>query len=136
MLIINDDGVLNKSENYSISHKGIFIVPKHTKGIGKNTFKDNQRLRGIIFNDDIEFIADDAFYNCKRLKEITLPASTGYVGNNAFSNCENLEIATIYNSTIIAENAFNGCNKLNIIVLNADNENTSQKQDDDYISKI
>ncbi len=66
-------------------------LPDSVKVIGKNAFRNRDRLNELSIGKGITYIGEQAFYNCENLAVISLPKNVAYIGNNAFENCIALE---------------------------------------------
>ena len=44
------------------------------------------------FNEGLQKIEDEAFYDCTSLESITLPSTVTEIGDEAFSDCTNLSV--------------------------------------------
>ena len=85
------------------------------KYIGINSFSCCNNLASIKLNNKLEIIDFWAFSDCN-IKEITIPSSVKEIRDYAFMNNSELTTVNILNKgTIIAENAFENCDKVNII---------------------
>ena len=133
-------------------------VPGSVKYIGNRAFKNCTNLGfsefkvsnepnaahvvgDVVIGEGVEFMGEQAFYNCIGLQNITLPNSLKELGGRAFYKCEKLENLTIgtgikeipdytfYNCSALKElyvpgnvrtigkYAFRGCDSLRSIVL-------------------
>lgn len=59
--------------------------------IGKELFKNCEKLTKITLPDTIEKIAQQSFFNCKNLQEINIPANVKIIGTASFCGCEILK---------------------------------------------
>jgi hypothetical protein len=98
-------------------------IPSSVMYIGPNAFEDCWALTSINIPLGIKAINMETFRNCRKLREITIPSSVTSLGNGIFQGCQNLEIIVIPPS-IIGENAFEDCLKLNVIL---DNDHYPQR---------
>jgi len=64
----------------------------------------------VRFNEGLQKIEDEAFYDCTSLESITLPSSVTEIGDEAFSDCTNLS-EVILNDGLqkIGIGAFHNC---------------------------
>ncbi len=113
------------------------INGKTVKGIASNAFEGNDFVRTIVLPDSAEEINLNAFSGCKKLESISGDGIVD-IGVNAFVDCERLTDLDFPNLEKIGEyafsgsmireisfpnvfdvdiNAFNGCNKLETVVL-------------------
>lgn len=83
--------------------------------IGKEAFKDCERLRGISIVSELNYLEPGAFENCKRLKYVDIKNNLDYVGKWSFHGCDSLESVNIEcnRKVTIGECAFFGCRELN-----------------------
>lgn len=73
---------------------------------GKKYLKNNNTLRKITIEKEIEKIGDYAFYECKALTEIIMPNTITEIGNYAFYECDKFEKIDFNNITKIGDHAF------------------------------
>lgn len=72
----------------------------------------------IVFDGDVTYIRDWAFYGCTSLTSISLPDSVTSIENSAFCWCTSLTSITIPDSvTSIGDEAFYGCTSLTSITV-------------------
>ena len=99
-------------------------IPASVKSIGKAAFYQCQSMKAVKFgaNSNLEFIADNAFYNCSVLEEIQLPDGLKTICDRAFKSCRKLSQIEIPSSVIkIGSNAFEG-SKLETITFKKDSK--------------
>jgi hypothetical protein len=101
----------------SIKHLGkTYVVTK----IGKNAFRDCERLNSIVIPPSVKIIDTNAFSDCKALHSASLPATLEIIEQNAFSGCEGMLAITLPAAiTEIKERTFLGCSKLNNVSIPA-----------------
>lgn len=75
------------------------FVPNNIKVIANSAFANNGgyssedfEITSVTIPDSIEYIGDDAFYNCKSLSSAIIGTGVKEIGSNAFANCS----VTIY----------------------------------------
>lgn len=92
----------------------------HTKEI-KSWFSQNESIKELIFEDEVEFIGSRAFFGCSGLISLNLNNSITSIGDEAFYGCSGLTNIDIGNSVIsIGKSAFSSCNSLtNVIIPNS-----------------
>lgn len=59
------------------------VLPDGLVSIGLCSF-ENSVIRSVNFPNSLEYILDDAFFNCNQLASVSLPASLEYLGSSAF----------------------------------------------------
>ncbi len=121
----------------AIGEEGAFIIPSKVKIIGYNAFGDCDKLKTVIFHENIEAISSDAFRDCRnlgqvvglekckklkairgfagctRLDRIDIPENVNRIDTNAFSGCRSLGRVSIPSEChLIGSNAFRDCNSL------------------------
>lgn len=77
----------------------------------------------IYFDDkqyQVEIISKCAFANCQKLETVILPPSIYAINEYAFHRCRSLKTIDLINVTKIGNNAFAGCENLEIISLHAE----------------
>ena len=99
---------------------GNYTIPSTVSGypvtkIDSGAFTNCSKLTGINIPDTVTNIGNNAFYGCSSLKEVTINGAA-YIGDSAFANCSSLEKAEL--SGDIPDLCFNGCSKLNNVILN------------------
>ncbi|MCQ2208947.1 MAG: leucine-rich repeat domain-containing protein [Paludibacteraceae bacterium] len=80
-------------------------------GIGKNAFKECEKLTGIVAPNTVTYIGGSAFYNCGSLTDVSFP-NAKIIGTEAFSDCGSLTDVSFPNATSIEKNAFYNCDYL------------------------
>ena len=116
-----------------------------TKIIGiscEEMFKNSIQTKKVILPEGIQVLKDKVFYNCSNITDIELPSSLKYIGKDVFEgttwlknkyinengmlvinnqliscNKETTTITIPAEVTLINEDSFNGCNKLNEIII-------------------
>lgn len=112
-------GYLDNLNKYLKDNNGIlYPIPKWISCIGEFSFKDNQNIKEIIFNNEIA-IFKEAFYNCQNLKSIIGSEYIRDYGDDAFNSCINLTSINLpLNIINIRSNVFKNCKSLKINLLN------------------
>lgn len=86
-IVTDDKGTILGVTN---PEKFLFVTVPPTDGevqileIGKRAFSSCDRLRSIVFSDNLEIIGEEAFYNSSSLSSISLPDSVYEIGEGAF----------------------------------------------------
>lgn len=99
------------------------IIPEELDGkpvtsLGKELFKDNDRIRSVYIPDSVETIGANAFNGCPALTEARLPQNLKKIENGLFRYCINLEQIVIpFKVSSIGSFAFADCVHLKEIVL-------------------
>ena len=82
--------------------------------LGNRCFEHCSCLNEITLSDKLEKIPERAFFRCKSLKKIYIPKSVQVIETEAFAFCSNLEEVYIPEQTVIADRAFEYCDKVRI----------------------
>lgn len=95
------------------------MIPSEINGkavtcIGSSAFKEYWDLVEIVIPDSVTTIENDAFNDCKNLKKIVMSDSIMSIGDRAFYNCKKLASIIVSLNTMIGEDAFVGCDNLEI----------------------
>ena len=123
--------------------------------ISDNAFKNNQRLKKVFLPLTIKVIGSEAFYNNTNLTSISPLEHVEVIGENAFKNTgletaelgesltsigagafENTMIANVYipkTVNFIGAGAFAGCNNIETIVVDNENEVYDSRNDNNVI---
>ena len=94
------------------------VIPSTLDGytvvaIGKDVFKNNTRLRMVVFPDTVTKIGNYAFYGCTNLSSITFGDGLVELGTKSFYGCTSLTAISLPDSvTRISYGAFDGCTAL------------------------
>ena len=94
------------------------VIPSTLDGytvvaIGKDVFKNNTRLRMVVFPDTVTKIGNYAFYGCTNLSSITFGDGLVELGTKSFYGCTSLTAISLPDSvTRISYGAFNKCTRL------------------------
>ena len=131
-------------EKISVANKPITLDLSSTTGIDtiSGSFKNCLKLEKVILPEGITTIASNTFESCSSLKSITLPKSLktigsgafhysgleeitlngiSTIGSNAFGKCTSLCKVTMTGVSNIDQYAFDSCNKLTAIIIDAKN---------------
>lgn len=118
-----DDGFVTINDYilylYTGKNKDLF-VPTDIKVIANSAFANNGgyssedfEITSVTIPDNIEYIGDDAFYNCKGLLSAIIGTGVKEIGNNAFANCS----VTIYGYNGTYAQKYSQNNNLTFILL-------------------
>lgn len=117
---INEQGIITAYYGDSTS----IAIPvseqgKKVKGIGKNCFKDNNKIKSIFIPDTVTSIGANAFENCTSLSSVAFGSNITKVsiGDSAFKNCLSLREITLPAATSVGMCAFDNCTSLKKVVL-------------------
>ncbi len=89
-------------------------------GVSSRAFSGCKSLKTVSLPSDVEYIGNDAFYDCWDLQSVSFGSSSSLksIERFAFYHCYDLETISIPNSvTNIGEKAFYGCNGLKSVTL-------------------
>lgn len=89
-------------------------LPKKLRYIGMGVFCDNYRLNKIYIPKKVKVIKSHTFKRCRSLTDITGFAGVKRIGKEAFKGCAELSNITLPEEAKIADNAFDGCIKLDL----------------------
>lgn len=99
-------GSVKKIGRGAFAHCSVRKVSKYDSGIYYE-YCDN--LSEVVFEEGLEEIEDEAFFNCGRLKKIVFPSSLKKIGSKAFAGCRGLtEIEFEGSIEYIGSSAFEG----------------------------
>ncbi len=117
-MVAKDDPKIPNNIILYTSSDGKIVVPNNAEAFGAAIVSNKyENGRGIIlFDGDVTYIGDSAFYNCSGLTSIILPSSVTSVGGSAFWYCSGLTSIILPSSlTSIGSQVFWGCSKLTAI---------------------
>lgn len=73
-------------------------------------FSKNQQIRSVVIPDSVNYIGQEAFYQCTSLQTVKLPKNLKIIGKNAFNYNKSLSEVDIPEGTIhIDRHAFFDC---------------------------
>ena len=85
-------------------------LPGGVKRIWEGAFSHSLWLGSVTFNEGLEDIDYEAFWNCLALSSVATPSSLKRIGCGAFGACWNLQSVTLNEGLeIIEDQAFYGC---------------------------
>jgi len=95
-------------------YKYILATSKNAnKTISELTYSENNVIKKVIIDNNIETIDNFAFYTCSNLNQIIIPKSVKTIGSFTFAWCLNLTHLTIPDSVEnIDPYSFTGCKML------------------------
>lgn len=79
--------------------------------LGRNAFKDCEKLKNITNQGRITTIYERAFENCKALEAIDI-SNVRAIANGAFLNCATLKTVTTSEHTVFGAGTFENCSQL------------------------
>ncbi len=107
--------------------------------IEDSVFNGFDSILSVVLGENIESVADDAFYSCYSLKSVSCDASLKTIGANAFSACDELvEVKLNEGLEYIGDDAFSADPKIKEIVLPStiDSVGTTVFMDCENLSKV
>lgn len=98
---------------------GTVALPATLKTIGHSAFAHSS-VEKIAFNEGLETIEGNAFYNCRNLDNVVLPTTLKELGEMAFYSCQSLmKIALPEGLTTLHSATFKECTRLETVELPA-----------------
>ncbi len=98
---------LDNKKEVEKDENGSYDFDLKKEPIGNNT------VTSVVIPDGVETVDKYAFYNCKLLKKVTLPDTCKTVGAYAFYHNSVLEDINLDHVKVIANSAFQDCERLN-----------------------
>lgn len=92
-------------------------IPHSVSVIEPNSFSGCKSLSQLSLNDGLTTIHNNTFSGCTSLPRVVFPETIRQIQNNAFENCSELKSIYLPNVEYIGDYAFDGCAKLDTIVL-------------------
>lgn len=84
--------------------------------VGDNAFSYCDKLKKVVFSDNVSSIGNNAFQGCTALTELTIPS--GIIGEYSFADCSNLKKVTFGDAvTDIKSFAFYECTSLQEVII-------------------
>ena len=99
------------------------VIPNEIDGkpvteIGTDAFRDNQKLKTVVFPDSLKSIHSNAFQDCTSLETLVMPFGVTQISDYAFLRCKNLRSLKLPDSVRRIDRwAFLRCEKLEEIYL-------------------
>ena len=98
--------------------QGVCVIPKGTKKIPPECFRDCVDMTGVSLPEGLEKIGTDSFYGCQNLTECLLPSTVTAIEKRAFSGCAGLtELPLPTGLTTLGDGAFAGCKGLTHVTI-------------------
>ncbi len=98
--------VANPYEYYTDSHT-------ENNRLGRNAFRELNKLREVILPRTIDYVGDGAFYHCENLTSVKIYNGVNTIDNYAFAECYNLVNVELPEGLLsIGYEAFRSCNRL------------------------
>ena len=82
--------------------------------IGNGAFGDCQSLKYVTTGENLETVAEDAFYGCSSLIDVDI-RSARYIGNYAFRTCQSLRSVDVSGAEELGDGCFLECSNLSDI---------------------
>ena len=90
---IGNDNAIRIPDKIIVSIDGRPIIYEIT-AIDQGAFA-NKKIKSIIIGPNVQFIEDNAFFNCTSLETINISSSVTYISNTAFEGCTSVTSLTI-----------------------------------------
>ena len=120
--LVLPDGLKTIEDNafYGCTRLESVVLPESLTYLGENVFYGCEKLGSVTIPGNVEAIKGFAFYDCRALRSVTIKeGKTASIEAYAFSGCKELRSVTIPSSvTFIAQDAFLGCQKTEVIYIN------------------
>ena len=87
------------------------VIPKGVREIGKDAFRDNERLEKVVLGEDVEVIGERAFAGCTELETVIINDKLAEIKSKAFEDCRKLDPTFAADVEKVAGSAFKGCLK-------------------------
>lgn len=98
--------------------QGSLTIPEGTFTIGREAFRNSQRLTSINIPNTVTSIGSNAFRECYNLVSATLPSSLEKIEDGVFSSCTKLESVDIPQSLkVLGTSMFASCASLKTVAL-------------------
>jgi serine/threonine protein kinase len=119
------NGAIELTKFRGAKSKGQIVIPNYIDGrpiyaLGKNLFKDFDRVASVVIPDTVTIIKEGCFQNMSALRQITLPQSFLIdlsLNKGLFKGCSALDEVVFKNLTLVLpDDTFVGCKSLRRIV--------------------
>lgn len=90
----NCNAIIHTSTNTLITGCNNTKIPSTVTAIGYDAF-EGCSFNTMIIPDNVDSLANDAFWSCRKLKSITIGKGVRIIGTNVFSYCSSLEDITV-----------------------------------------
>ena len=111
------------SINKYIGNSSKVVIPNEINGkpvteIGTDAFRNNQKLKTVVFPDSLKSINSHAFQDCASLESLVIPPGLTQISDYAFLRCKNLRSLKLPDSIKEIDRwAFLRCEKLEEVYL-------------------
>ena len=85
------------------------VIPKGVREIGKDAFRDNERLEKVVLGEDVEVIGERAFAGCTELETVIINDKLAEIKSKAFEDCHKLDPTFAADVQKVAGSAFKDC---------------------------
>jgi len=103
--------VANPYEYYTDSHS-------ENNRLGRNAFRELNKLRKVVLPKSIDYVGDCAFYHCENLTSVKMYEGVNTIDNDVFAECRNLvEVDMPEGLLSIGNWAFRDCGKIEEITI-------------------
>ena len=93
-------------------------IPENVTEIDAFAFENDESLKNVTINANIQAIEQGTFRGCSSLKEIIIPEGVKSIGTEAFKDCTSLETIRLpYSIEKLEDAVFDGCTNLKRIEL-------------------
>ena len=75
---------------YFLGNNAEYTLPAEVRQVGEMAFYGNKKLEKITFNNGLETIDKNAFFDCDALTDVTIPESVDHIAAYAFADCDKL----------------------------------------------
>lgn len=95
------------------------VLGDDVKSIGYHAFFNCENLTSVQMSNSITSIGEAAFHSCHKLTSVKMSDNLTSIGQFAFNNCYYLTSITIPSGVTNLEWVFDGCGRLNKVVINS-----------------
>lgn len=112
-IIIPDDKNMDQKLFYQNNYLKMIILNNDIQIVNDMSFKNCLNLQDIIFSKNLEIIRSNSFEGCKSIYKIDLPKSLKYIGYKSFYGCKSLKEIFLHKEIkYIGYNCFDKCSSL------------------------